>query len=917
MANIRVYQLAKELEIDSKQLMAELKKRGVDVTTHMNAIDASVAGELRAYYNRGGVSSGARQSPAGERAAGATAVAAPPAAPPATPMKKAAPQATPRAFVIPKKQPLRAEPSKGLPPRKEGRGIGAAAVLPKAPKAKVPVPAKPGVAWPPAAEEEGVESRAPGYADVVERARAGAAVIPQPEVAEEAAAHRREEEELPPHVGAVVAPAEVKEEAEEREEAAAVRDLTMPIEAPPVAPIPEQPRQIVVEEPLGGAAETIAAPLPEVEVPRAPVWPAPPKPRPVPPRHAAPPTRRAPRERMPAPPKPPRSKPVSPIPAAAAAPAGEAPPAPAEVTEAAPKKVRIGEAVTVKELAELLKVKSAEVIRHLLEMGIISTINQIVETDAAVQVAKKFEIEAEVVSVEEDEVLAEIEEETAEWQPRPPVVTVMGHVDHGKTKLLDAIRNSNVMESEHGGITQHIGAYLVKTPRGAVTFLDTPGHEAFTAMRARGAQVTDVVILVVAADDGVMPQTREAVAHARAAQVPIVVAINKIDKENANPERVRHELTELGLLPEEWGGDTIFCEVSAKEQLGTDRLLEMLLLQAEILELKANPQRTAKGVVIEAKLDRSKGPVATVLIQHGSLRVGDAFVCGVHTGRVRALLDDRGKRVELAPPSMPVEVLGLGGVPNAGDLFVVMQDEKRARQIASARASRRREAGLAKSARVNLEDLYEKIKQGEVKELNLVLKADVQGSAEVLGASFEKLGNEEVRVRIIHSSVGGINDSDVLLASASNAVIIGFNVRPMPSAEELAAREKVEINLYSVIYDALNHVKSALEGMLAPRQKEVPLGRAEVREVFTIQKVGAVAGCYLHEGLVRRDALARIYRDNVLVYTGKVGSLRRFKEDVREVGSGFECGVSIEKFNDIKQNDILEFYRVEEEARTL
>jgi translation initiation factor IF-2 len=497
-------------------------------------------------------------------------------------------------------------------------------------------------------------------------------------------------------------------------------------------------------------------------------------------------------------------------------------------------------------------------------------------------------------------------------------VTIMGHVDHGKTSLLDAIRQTKVAEGEAGGITQHIGAYTVSVRGKQVTFLDTPGHEAFTAMRSRGAKVTDIVILVVAADDGVMPQTIEAINHAKAAGVPLIVAINKIDKPTANSDRVKNALSEHGLISEAWGGDTIMVEVSAKQKTGLDTLLEMILLQAEVLELKADPHRQAKGTVIEAKIERGRGPVATVLVQSGTLRVGDAYVVGTFSGRVRALISDRGEKAQQAGPSIPVEVIGLPGVPSAGDVFHVVSNERVAREIAEERAQKRRAAELTGPAKVTLDDLFAKIQEGSVKELAIVIKADVQGSSEALAGAVEKLSTNAVKLRVIHSGVGGVMESDVLLASASRAIIIGFNIRPEPKAAALAEQQGVDIRLYTIIYDAIADIKAAMEGLLEPTLKERVLGRAEVRQVFTIPKVGAVAGAYVIDGTISRSSVGvRVIRDNVVVYQGKLGSLRRFKDDVREVQQGYECGLSVENFNDVKSGDIIEAYAVDKIAAKL
>src|SRR5438093_882008 len=590
------------------------------------------------------------------------------------------------------------------------------------------------------------------------------------------------------------------------------------------------------------------------------------------------------------------------------------------VPRASKRVIRISEVVSVADVAKAMGVKASEVLKKLLDMGMMATINQMLDHDTAALVAGEFEYQVENVAFDVEQALeAEQEAGTAAEgrSTRPPVVTVMGHVDHGKTSLLDYIRRTKVAAGEAGGITQHIGAYHVATARGVITFLDTPGHEAFTAMRARGAKVTDIVVLVVAADDGVMPQTVEAINHARAAEVPIVVAVNKIDKPDANAERVKQELGNHGLAPEEWGGDTIVVPVSAKSKEGISHLLDMLLLQADVLELKANPGRLAKGTIIEARLDRGRGPVATVLVQEGTLNVGDAFVCGTQFGRIRAMMDDRGRRVERAGPSTPVEILGLGGVPEAGDTFVAVQDDQKARQVAEHRRGKQRAAEMAKTAKVSLDDLYQQIQTGAVKELKVVLKADVQGSVEATSDALRRLSTDDVRLNVLHGSVGGITESDVLLASASNAVVIGFNVRPEPKAAALAEREGVDIRLYTIIYEALNDVRDALEGLLEPTLQEKVLGRAEVRQTFTVSGIGQVAGCFVTEGKILRGAKARLLRDHVVVHDGRIASLKRFKEDAREVAGGYECGMSLEGYQDVKVGDVIEAYEVEQVARRL
>lgn len=591
---------------------------------------------------------------------------------------------------------------------------------------------------------------------------------------------------------------------------------------------------------------------------------------------------------------------------------------PPAITAPRKKSIKLEEGTTVKAFAELIGQKVSDVIKKFMELGYMANLNQPVDMDAAILVADMFAVKVECVTAVQLDVVEEIPDDEASLVTRPPVVTIMGHVDHGKTSLLDAIRQTKVTETEAGGITQHIGAYKVTLQGKDITFLDTPGHEAFTALRARGAKVTDIVVLVVAADDGVMPQTVEAINHAKAANVPIVVAVNKIDKPEANPTRVRNELAEYGVIPEEWGGQNIFVEVSAKKKLNIEHLLEMILLQAEVLDLKANPNKPARGTVIEARLDKGRGPVATVLIQAGTLKPGDAFVAGTASGRVRALISDEGKKLSSAGPSTPVEVLGFSEVPLAGDVFNVVEDEKKARQIALARAQKQRLASMAKLRKLTLDELYSKIKDGQIKELNLIIKGDVQGSVEALKKSLEDITHPEVKVKVIHASVGAIKESDVTLASASNAIIMGFNVRPEPKASQVADKEGVDIRLYNIIYVAIEDVKKALAGMLSPTLKEKILGRAEVRQTYHVSRLGTIAGCYVTDGHISRasDGI-RVIRDNIVVYEGKIASLKRFKDDVREVQSGYECGLMIANFNDIKEGDILENFIIEKIAAEL
>jgi translation initiation factor IF-2 len=580
--------------------------------------------------------------------------------------------------------------------------------------------------------------------------------------------------------------------------------------------------------------------------------------------------------------------------------------------------VTVTEGITVRELAEKLDVRAKDLLKTLLDRGVFASINQALDVQTATNLAEAFSGIVQVVSFEEELAQEEKvkEERTGNLQPRPPVVTVMGHVDHGKTSLLDAIRETEVAAGEAGGITQHIGAYEAHVDNRRIVFIDTPGHEAFTRMRARGAKVTDIVVLVVAAEDGVMPQTEEAISHARAANVKIIVAINKIDKPEAQPERVKRQLADRGLMPEDWGGDTVMVEVSARTKQNLPRLLEMILLVADLAELKADPHAPASGTVLESRVDKGRGPVATVLVQNGTLHVGDVFIVGAVYGKVRAMFDDRGQPIKKADPSTPVEVLGLQGVPEAGDQFQVA-DEARARHIVEYRQSKQREASLAKTAssgRLTLDQLHEHLKAGEVKELPIVVKADVQGSVEVLSEMLPKLSNDEVKLKVIQASVGAVTETDVLLASASNAIIVAFNVRPERKAADLADRENVDIRLHTIIYELLDELKKAVAGLLAPVIKETYLGRAEVRDTFRVKGAGVIAGCYVQDGIIKRDADVRVLRDNVVIYTGRVVSLRRFKEDVNEVRSGFECGAGISNFNDVKIGDVLECFKMEKTA---
>jgi translation initiation factor IF-2 len=591
---------------------------------------------------------------------------------------------------------------------------------------------------------------------------------------------------------------------------------------------------------------------------------------------------------------------------------------PTQQVKAAPKplpdKIVFTESLTVAELAKKLNKDASEIIKKLLFLGVMANINQELDGDTITLVASEYGVQ-----VEEKILINELEFETIQeeddpslLQERPPVVTIMGHVDHGKTTLLDAIRETSVVTTEAGGITQHIGAYQVEANNKKITFLDTPGHAAFTTMRARGAQVTDITILVVAADDGVMPQTVEAINHAKAANVPIIVAVNKMDKQGANPDRVKQELTEHGLVAEDWGGEAIFVYLSALKKEGLDDLLEMILLVAEVQELKANPNKRARGTVIEAELDRGRGPVATVLVQHGTLKIGDPLVVGSAFGRIRAMVNDKGKRIKEAEPCTPVEITGLNDVPQAGDQFMVFEDEKKARSIGEKRASKRRETELKATARVSLDDLFNQINEGDIKEVGVIIKGDVQGSVEALRGSLEKIDVAGAKVQIVHTGVGAITESDVILASASNAIIIGFNVRPDVNARSTAEAEKVDIRLHRIIYKVIEEIEAAMKGMLDPEFKEKIIGQAEVRQVFKVSKIGNIAGCYVTEGKIVRDAGVRVIRDGIVIFEGKLDTLKRFKDDVKEVAQGYECGITIEKFNDIREGDVIEAYIMEE-----
>jgi len=582
------------------------------------------------------------------------------------------------------------------------------------------------------------------------------------------------------------------------------------------------------------------------------------------------------------------------------------------VPKAIKRRIKVPDVISVAELARRMGVKSTELIKKLMEIDIMVTVNQTVDFDSASLVASEFEYELEPSSFEEEEIIKGEEEKPEDLVPRPPVVTIMGHVDHGKTSLLDYIRKSKVIDKEAGGITQHIGAYYVHTSHGDLVFLDTPGHEAFTAMRARGAKVTDLIVLVVAADDGVMEQTIEAIDHAKAANIPIIVAVNKIDKANADPEKVRRELSKYGFLSEEWGGDTLFSEICAKTGRGVDELLDSILLQSEILESKANYKKHARGVIIEARLDKNRGPFATVLIRDGTLNQGDFFVCGENYGRVRAMLNDIGQKIKSATPSLPVEIYGISDVPMAGDDFIVTSDEKKAKLISEHRKTKARLDTVTTRDSVSLDNLFDRIKEGEVKELNIIIRADVQGSAEALIDSLTKLSTEDVKLKVIHGGTGAVTESDVMLASASKAIVICFNVMANPVVKALAAKENVDLRFYDVIYKVIEDVRSAMAGLLEPVYNENIIGRADIKEIFHVSKVGTVAGCYVTDGKIERGAKVRLLRDDVVIFDGNLSSLKRFKDDVKDVSSGFECGVGLENYNDIKPGDVFEFYTLEE-----
>ncbi|HEX5476139.1 MAG TPA: translation initiation factor IF-2 [Vicinamibacterales bacterium] len=921
MATVRIYKVAELLDTTSQEVIALLKREhGIEVKSASSTIEEVVAREFvtRHARQRGlKVPSAAAfadtpsarpgpKKPAGRGAEPPKPAAAPLPAPRL--IKTAKPAAPPEPAAPVEEEPAVAEPPAEAPEPAPAMAADASAepVAPPPPPAP-PAPATPAVEQPHAAAAPAAETPAPVAAE------------PAPPTPTRPAAPSRPV--TPPPTGRVVPPT-----------------LRLRVEDPRTGQAPPAPprRPMLVRPPQ----PTTPPPAPTGNLSRpAGTRPGPPSPgRPAPrpggpfPRPAAPMGGPRPLPSQPVRPSQPGRPPMPgyrpPAPRPGPRPSGPRrdqprmtlpPPAPSAPPPIS-RTITLAEGMTVADLANKLDVKAKDVLRKLMDKRMMMTINSTLDDDTASLIAREFGADVKMQTFEEELLQVESEEVNPEDRvTRAPVVTVMGHVDHGKTTLLDSIRETRVAEREAGGITQHIGAYAVQVNDRNVVFLDTPGHEAFTMMRARGARVTDVVILVVAADDGVMPQTREAIDHARAAGVPILVAINKIDKPNANAERVKKELADLGLVPEQWGGQTVVVEVSAKKKQNLELLLEMILLVTELGELKANPKRSASGTVLEAKLDKGRGPVATILVQDGTLHVGDTFIAGTIVGKVRALIDDRGHQIKHAGPATPVEVLGLGGLPQPGDAFQALADAAKARQIALYRQTQAKDRALgAKGGRLTLESLQQQIAEGGMKELPIIIKADVQGSAEVLADTLTKLSDERVKLRIIHSGVGAINESDALLAAASNAIVIGFNVRPDRNAADVADRDKVDVRLHSVIYNVVDEMKKAMTGLLEPTLKEVRIGAAAVRETFKVPKFGTIAGCMVTEGRITRsgDAQARLLRDNVVVFEGRIGSLRRFKDDVSEVRAGFECGIGFERYNDIKVGDVIEAFVVERVAAT-
>ncbi len=933
MGTVRVYDLATKFRLTTKEVLERLQASGIEATTFGSSVEEASAREvlsrpaakIPARTIRPGTGAAVKSTSRRTTRAKAT---APKAKAPATAEAEAKPRARkkPAAEVEPTAEPKtrtrRTPPavtSQMKPlvvtldaPTVEHAAIAVLSAGPPTLEAAIPVIEGPPVELPKVAvptDLAATVATAPAEAPPIEPARPVEPAKPTEPHKPAAEPPRPVRPAAPPTAGPS-APSVAPHRREPQRPAVRVAERPAPPAEPPAAkevrprPAPEmkprrEPPRPAVEPPRPVVAEAQAPDLRALEAPAAPAYLPPIEPELGLPVEARGTVIEAP---------PPRA-------AKAGAPTPAAPPAPPVV-----KVMKVGDGLTPKELAGKMSATVSDVIKRLIKMGVLATINTSIDLETVGKVAQQFGYSVERASPEElVEEVGEVED-PALLRPRAPVVTVMGHVDHGKTSLLDAIRHTSVAATEAGGITQHIGAYQVEVPGHAVSrvvFLDTPGHVAFTAMRARGAQATDIVVLVVAADDGDMPQTIEAINHAKDAKVPILVAINKIDKPNADPNRIKQQLTEYALVPEEWGGETIFVPVSAKRREGIENLLDNLLVLAEVQELKANPEKPARGVVIESELDKGRGPVATVLVQTGTLRVGDAMVAGLHHGRVRAMINDKGKKLHEAGPATPVEILGLSGVPLAGDTFAALGDERKARQIALARQEKHRQETMVSQPRITLDALHQQIQQGEVKELRMILKGDVQGSVEPLRESLERLGTDQVVVKVIHSSVGAITESDVMLAAASNAIIVGFNVRPEPKGQRLAEQEKVDVRLYTVIYDAINQIKAAMEGLLEPQYVEHPLGRVEVRQIFTISKVGTIAGSFVVDGKVGRDASVRLVRDGRVVHEGKIASLRRFKDDVREVLSGQECGIGLVNYNDIHQGDVLEVYELEEIAPKL
>jgi len=958
MKKIRINELARELEVKAHEILDRLPELGVaEKKTHSSSIDEDVAIKLRRLLGH--------EIPDQEPAAEAPTAHAEEAAPEAvtTGPDGAAPQAAAEPEEAPTDAPAPAGELRPVssgapirPPLATGRPIHPPIAVPGQPAPAATRTAVPSPPVPTASPAPPVAVIAPGRSQALPvRPIPGAATAPRPgqilsgprapmPVTAPEAVRPMPAGPRPslPQAPRPQAPAEARSGAAP---GAPARPLAgQPTARPVVPPRPDlaaklgAPRPAMPALPAAprpGVPRTQGAPTPGQPIYRGPIRPGQPMVARQGPRTGAPATRPGPRPQHPTTPRGPLGPGMPPPPVDQPRGRFDKRPVrqqrerieeeknlrPATRRQAASgpppisREITISEGLTLKELSEKLDIKAASIITKLVDRGIFATINQTLDVKLATEIARDFGASTATVSYEEEAMQAvEEAEETKDLVRRAPVVTIMGHVDHGKTSLLDAIREANVAAREAGGITQHIGAYQVEMNGRKIVFIDTPGHEAFTRMRARGAKVTDIVILVVAADDGVMPQTLEAIDHARAAGVPIIVAINKIDKPDAQPERIKQQLADRGLLAEDWGGDTVMVQVSAKTQVGLDLLLEMILLVADMLDLKANPTRPAMGTVLEAQLDRGRGPVATVLVRNGTLSVGDFFICGAVFGKVRAMISDRGTQIRKAEPATPVEVLGLGSLPEVGDDFQVVTDTAKAQQIVKFRDLKDREAAMAKSARLTLDQLHKQMEAGEIKELPIILKADVGGSAEVLTEALQKLSNEKVKVRVIRAGVGAVNESDVLLASASNAVIIGFNVRPERAASTLAEQEKVDIRLHTIIYNLTDEIKAAMSGLLEPVFREVYKGKAEVRETFRISKVGNVAGCLVQDGTIPSRSEVRLLRDNVVVHTGKIASLRRFKDDVSEVKSGQECGITLENFPDVKQGDIIEAFVTERVA---